>query len=164
MSRFLWYWSFELESVWKFSALRQAGLDTNTNLVRRWTENILVRIGPGWTRLKLYFISPHLRIMTLRGIEEQFTKYSLNTKFIPLITTSTSQTQDWFRYFGITCLSGWWMSTGGSGSSLHMRSWKGSRRGRCSRARAPLTSPPLCRKTLWQRASSLKPSETNSFT
>lgn len=63
----------------------------------------------------------------------------------------------------LTCLSGWWMSTGGSGLSLQMRLWKGSRRGRCSRARAPLTSPPLCFKTSWQRVSSLKPSEYSSF-
>lgn len=65
---------------------------------------------------------------------------------------------------GLTCLSGWWMSTGGSGLSLQIRLWKPSRRGRCSRTRAPRTSPPLCLKTSWHWASSLKPRSESSFT
>lgn len=64
----------------------------------------------------------------------------------------------------LTCLSEWWMSTGGSGLSLQMRLWKFSSMGRCSRARAPLTSPLLCLKTSWQRSSSLQPRAHNSFT
>lgn len=45
-----------------------------------------------------------------------------------------------------------------------MRLWKPSRRGRCSRTRAPRTSPPLCLKTSWHWASSLKPRSESSFT
>jgi len=70
----------------------------------------------------------------------------------------------WTCRYGLTCLSGWWMSTAGSGLSLQMCLWKGSSSGLCSRARAPLTSPPLCLNTSWQRASSLKPSAHSSFT
>lgn len=46
----------------------------------------------------------------------------------------------------LTCLSGLLGSIGGSGWSVQMRWWKGSRRGRCSRDRAPFTSPPLSRR------------------
>lgn len=65
---------------------------------------------------------------------------------------------------GLTCLSGWWMSTGGSGLSLQICLWKPSRRGRCSRTRAPRTSPPLCLKTSWHCSISRKPRSESSFT
>lgn len=45
-----------------------------------------------------------------------------------------------------------------------MRLWKASRRGRCSRTRAPRTSPPVCLKTSWHWASSVKPRSESSFT
>ena len=63
----------------------------------------------------------------------------------------------------LTCLSGLLGSIGGSGWSVQMRWWKGSRRGRCSRDRAPFTSPPLSRRASSHWDASLKPREWSSF-
>ena len=63
----------------------------------------------------------------------------------------------------LTCLSGLFGSIGGSGWSVQIRWWKGSRRGRCSRDRAPFTSPPLSRRASSHWDASLKPREWSSF-
>lgn len=63
----------------------------------------------------------------------------------------------------LTCLSGCEGSIGGSGWSIQIRWWKGSRRGRWSRDNAPFTSPPLSRRASSHCSASLKPRECSSF-